>query len=255
MIRTLFIFILAILACGAASAQVVEFIRPESDISKLLSIRQEQNLDLALQKYFPLRTLRHVTHSFGKISEERIIYEILKQRGAKYAVVIFTGSWQAEASQLAIFRIEAGGYPSLIYRSHSWHSNYSDSYHEVKNFSLGKENIILLKEGEMGKSPFVVASLFSFREKRGNEDRPGYFFINDLTPQMPRLKAHVGFPLKALYAQAVKLEKDSDHLLLQAGDVEFSWDKSDALQGLLFWKYDKSSRKFTESKLSMAGNR
>jgi hypothetical protein len=247
--------ILTIFFCTVSSAQVVEFVRPESDISKFLSIRQQQNLERKLQQCFPVRSLRHLTHSFGTLSEESITYEILKQRGVKYAVVFFTGSWKTEASQLAIFRIEAGGYPSLVYRSHPWHSNYSDSYHEIKSYVFGKENIILLKEGEMGQSSFVVASLFTFREKRGNEDKPGYFFINDLTPQMPRLKAHVGFPLKALYAQAVKLEKDSDHLLLQAGDVEYTWDKVDPLRGLSFWKYDKSSRKFTESRLSMAGSK
>src|SRR5579872_5698268 len=113
---------------------------PISDMTKFLSTRHQQNLERILHQDFPIRTLRHITHSSGKISEEQITYEVLKQHGIKYAIVIFTGSWKTEASQLAIFRIEAGGYPSLIYRSHAWHSNYSDSYHEIKSYVFGKEN-------------------------------------------------------------------------------------------------------------------
>jgi hypothetical protein len=234
-----------------ASAQPIEYVRPLSSVAHLLSIRQEQNLERTLGELFPLWTLHHTLHGAGKITEKRITYEVLKQRGTKYAVVIFSGSWKSEASQLAIFRLEAGGYPAPVYHSRSWRSNYSDSYHEIQSLALGKENIILLKEGENGRSPFVIASLFSFREKKGDEDQKEYFAINDLTPCLPRLKALVDFPLKPLYAQAVKLEKFSDHLRLQAADVELTWDKNNAPRAMEFWHYNMSSRKFVAENNSM----
>ena len=239
LIATLFSALIII----SASAQTIEFVRPEHDISGLLSIKHQQNLERSLEKQFPLRTLRHRTQGSGKISAECITYDIIKQHGKKYAVVIFTGSWKLEASQLAIFRIDGGGYPNTIYRSYCWHSNFSDSYHEIQSIMLGKENVILIKEGEMGSSPFALASVFTFREKHGDEDHPGYFFINDLTPKMPRLKAYAGFPMKALYAQAVKLQKNSERVILQAADVEFSWTKSKA-EGMNFWSFEKYSRRF-----------
>ncbi len=233
---------------GAAVAQIPEFVRPLSTDGHLLTIRQEQNLERTLGELFPLRSLHHASGSSGKIGGERITYEILKQRGIKYAVVIFSGAWKSEASQLAIFRIEAGGYPAPIYHSRSWRSNYSDSYHEITSMSLGKENVILIKEGENGRSSFVVASLFSFREKRGDEKTIGYMILNDLTPHLPRLTAIVNFPLKPLYGQNIKLEKLTDSLILQAADVELFWDKNNAPKAMEFWKYEKSSRKFVTAR-------
>ncbi len=238
------LIILTVFLAGAASAQVVEYVRPLSDVASLLSIRQERNLERTLGELFPARTLHHAAQGSGKLSEERITYEVLKQRGAKYAVVIFSGSWKSEASQLAIYRLEAGGYPSAIYHSRSWRSNYSDSYHEIQATSLGKENVILIKEGENGKSAFVIASLFSFHELKGDEQTKGFALVNDLTPHLTRLKALVDFPLKPLYAQAVKLQKISDHLLLQAADVELSWNHDNAPKAIEFWKYNKATRKF-----------
>jgi hypothetical protein len=235
---------LTVFALQTASAQVVEYVRPLSDIAHLLSIRQERNLERSLGELFPVHTLNHTAHGTGKILAEHITYDVIKQRGVKYSVVIFTGSWKTEASQLAIYRLEAGGYPSPVYHSRNWRSNYSDSYHEIQSMALGKENVVLIKEGENGKSPFVIASAFNFREKKADENTKGYFTINDLTPHLPRLRALVDFPLKTLYGQAVKLQKMSDHLLLQAADVEFSWDRSNAPKALEFWKYDKFSRKF-----------
>lgn len=239
--------ILALFVFQTAAAQVVEFVRPAGSASQLLTIRQQQNLERSLGELFPARSLRRPAEGTGKISAERITYEILKQRGTKYAVVIFTGSWKSEASQLSLFRIEAGGYPAPIYHSRSWRSNYSDSYHEIQSIPSGKENVILIKEGENGKSPFVVASLFSFREKKGDEDTKGYVMINDLTPRLPRLKVITDFPLKPLYGQAIKLVRSSDQLTLQAADVEFSWDNNIAPKALEYWKYDKTSRKFVTS--------
>lgn len=236
--------ILTFFALQTASAQVVEYVRPLSDIAHLLSIRQERNLEHTLGELFPVHALHHTARESGKILAERITYDVIKQRGVKYSVVIFSGSWKTEASQLAIFRLEAGGYPSLVYHSRNWRSNYSDSYHEIQSMALGKENVILIKEGENGKSPFVIASLFIFHEKKGDENTKGYFTINDLTPHLPRLRALADFPLKPLYGQAVKLQKMPDHLLLQAADVEFSWDRNNAPKAIEFWKYDRSSRKF-----------
>ena len=112
---------------------------------------------------------------------------------------------------------------------------------------LGKENIILLKEGENGKSHFVVASVFSFREKKATDLVKGSVSINDLTPRLPRLKIITDFPLKPLYGQAIKLIKSSDQITLQAADVEFSWDNTNAPKALEYWKYEKSSRKFVTS--------
>ena len=243
--------ILAVFLVGAASAQVVEYVRPLSDVAALLSIRQERNLERTLGELFPARTLHRASHGSAKLSEERITYEVLKQRGAKYAVVIFSGSWKSEASQLAIYRLEAGGYPTPIYHSRSWRSNYSDSYHEIQSIALGKENVILIKEGENGRSPFVIASLFNFHERKTDENTKGFVMINDLTPHLPRLKALVDFPLKPLYAQGIKLQKMSDHLLLQAADVELSWNHENAPKAIEFWKYDKTTRKFVTPKTTL----
>lgn len=254
----------------AASAQVVEYVRPLHSVSEQLTITQQRNLERSLGELFPSRQLHKTTiqdrwdliiaersskltskTESGKLTDKRITYDVLKQHGKKYAVVIFSGSWKSEASQLAIFRIEAGGYPTPVYHSRSWRSNFSDSYHEIQSIAFGKENVIIIKEGENGKSPFVIASLFNFREKRGDENSKGYFWINDLTPHLPRLKALVDFPLKSLYGQAIKLEKMFDHLRLQAADVEFSWDRNNT-KAIEFWNYDKSSRKFiAENNLSM----
>jgi hypothetical protein len=231
----------------------MKYVRPLSDVAALLSIRQERNLERTLGELFPARTLHHAAHGSGKITEERITYEVLKQRGAKYAVVIFSGSWKSEASQLVIYRLEAGGYPKAIYHSRSWRSNYSDSYHEIQSMSLGKENVILIKEGENGKSAFVIASLFNFWEKKSDEKTVGYFILNDLTPHLSRLKAIVDFPLKPLYGQNIKLQKMPDHLLLQAADVELSWNHDNAPKAIEFWKYDKASRKFVAKKNALVG--
>ena len=242
------LFILGVFPVLAASAQTVEYVRPLSDVARFLTINQERNLEHRLLDLFPLRTLHHAAHGSGKIMEKRITYEILKQHGAKYAVVIFSGSWKNEVSQLGIFRLQAGGYPSPIYHSRSWHSNYSDSYHEIQSMPLGKENVILVKEGENGKSPFVIASLFSFHDKRSAEEIKEVVIINDLTPRLPRLKAIVDFPLKSLYGQSIKLQKTSDHLLLQAADVELAWNHENAPKAIEFWEYNKTSRKFIESR-------
>ena len=259
--------ILAVFIVRAASGQVAEYVRPLHSAAQLLSITQEKNFERTLGELFPSRILHKATiqdrwdliiaerlvpkSETAKLSEKRITYDVLKQHGKKYAVVIFSGSWKSEASQLAIFRIEAGGYPTPIYHSRCWRSNFSDSYHEIQSMALGKENVIIIKEGENGKSPFVIASLFSFRETRGDENTKRYFWINDLTPHLPRLKALVDFPLKGLYGQAIKLEKMSDHLRLQAADVEFSWDRNN-VKAIEFWNYDRSSRKFiAENKISM----
>lgn len=236
----LIIFPFFIISC--AVCQTLEFVRPVHDISNLLSIKQEQNLEHRLTKLFPLGALRRTCHGKDKLLSQRITYDVIRQHGRKYVLVIFTGSWKNEASQFAMFRLD-GNSPSVVHRSFCWHSNFSDTYHEIQSLPFGKEHIILIKEGEMGKSPFALASVFSFREKPGDEDHPGYFYINDLTPRLPRLKVHAGFPFKALYAQAVKIEKDSDHITLQAADVEFSWNL-DSGRGLNLWRYDKTSRKF-----------
>lgn len=259
--------ILAVFMVRAATAQNVEFVRPLNSASQLLSITQENNLERSLGELFPSRTLHKATIQdrwdliiaersmkksvTAKLSEKRITYDILKQHGRKYAVVIFSGSWKSEASQLQVFRIEAGGYPTALYHSRCWRSNFSDSYHEIQNMVFGKDNVILIKEGENGKSPFVIASLFNFRETRGYENTKRSFWINDLTPHLPRLRALVDFPLKSLYGQVIKLEKMSDHLRLQAADVEFSWDRNNT-KAIEFWNYDKSSRKFiAENNLSI----
>ena len=252
---------------GAAFAQVAQFVRPLNSNSQLLTITQQQNLERSLDAQFPTRILHKTTiqdrwdliiaersnkSSVKKeLTDKRITYDILKQHGRKYAVVIFSGSWKSEASQLAIYRIEAGGYPTPVYHSKSWRSNFADSYHEIQSMPLGKENIILIKEGENGKSPFVIASLFSFRHRRGNENSKSYFLINDLTPHLRRLKALVDFPLKPLYGQAIKLEKSSDHLRLQAADVEFSWNSSNESKSIQFWNYYTFSRKFIAGNDSM----
>ncbi|MFI5263766.1 MAG: hypothetical protein ACHQM6_04550 [Candidatus Kapaibacterium sp.] len=244
---------MAVFLSGAASAHPggqaqVEYVRPLSDVAHLLSIRQERNLERTLGELFPARTLRSAVRGSGKMTEERITYEVLKQHGTKYAVVIFSGSWKNEASLMAIYRLESGGYPTPIWHTRSWHSNYSDSYHEIQAMPFGKENVILIKEGENGKSPFVIASLFSFHEKRGDEHTKGFVSINDLTPHLTRLKALVDFPLKPLYAQGVKLQKLPDHLLLQAADVELLWNNDNASKAIEFWKYDKTTRKFVTPK-------
>jgi hypothetical protein len=228
----------------------VEFVRPLQTDPQILTVRQGKIFERELERFFPIRSLQRTAIGEGTISGERITYKLLKQRREKYAVVIFSGSWRSEASQLGIFRIEAGGYPTPVYRSHNWRSNYTDTYHEIQSISLGKDNIILIKEGEMGQSRFVVSSIFSFREKRGDDIHRGYCTINDITPAMPRLKAHVGFPLKALYAQAVQLEKHEalphDYITLQAGDVEFTWENNSAGNGLVHWQYDRTSRSFLQ---------
>ena len=226
----------------------MEYVRPLNDVAHLLTIRQERNLERTLGELFPVRTLRSAVHGSGKMSEERITYEVLKQHGSKYAIVIFSGSWKNEASQMAIFRLEAGGYPTAIYHSRHWHSNYSDSYHEIQAMPFGKENVILIKEGENGTSPFVIASLFSFHEKKGDDVIKGSVSINDLTPHLSRLKALVDFPLKPLYAQGVKLQRLPDRLLLQAADVELLWKHDNAPKAIEFWKYDKTTRKFVTPK-------
>jgi hypothetical protein len=250
--------ILIVFQASAALAQRMEYVRPIHSLAEILSIRQEQNLERTLGELFPSHILHKATiqdrwdlliaersipkSESSKLTGKRIVYDILKQHGKKYAVVIFSGSWKSDASQLVIFRIEAGGYPSAVYHSKCWRSNFSDSYHEIHSISLGKENVIIIKEGENGKSPFVIASLFSFNEKKSNEATKGYFWINDLTPHLPRLNAIVNFPMKALYCQSIKLEKMSDHLRLQAADVEFSWNQEP--KGIAFWNLAKSSRKF-----------
>ena len=267
--------ILAVFMVRAASAQTVEYVRPLNSTSQLLSITQERNLERTLGELFPNRILHKATiqdrwdliiaeratrssakTESVKLTDKRITYDVLKQHGKKYAVVIFSGSWKSEASQLAIFRIEAGGYPTPVYHSRCWRSNFSDSYHDIHNMALGKENVIIIKEGQNGNSPFVIASLFNFREKKSTETSKGYYWINDLTPHLPRLKALVDFPLKTLYGQAIKLENMSDHLRLQAADVEFSWDKNNT-KAIEFWNYDKSSRKFISMKntAQIVGNR
>ena len=244
------VFILGLFLLHTASAQVVEYVRPLSDVSMLLSIRQERNLERSLGELFPVHALHRASRGSGKLTEERITYEVLKQRGAKYAVVIFSGSWKNEASQLAIYRLEAGGYPTPLYHSRSWSSNYADSYHEIQSMALGRENIILIKEGENGKSPFVIASLFTFHEKKGDEQTKGFISVNDLTPHLARLKALVDFPLRPLYGQHIKLQKLSDRLLLQAADVELSWNASNAPKAMESWNYDKASHKFITPKTS-----
>ncbi|MDP4235401.1 MAG: hypothetical protein Q8919_03020 [Bacteroidota bacterium] len=236
--------ILLLFCAQSAYSQAIEFVRPIGSVAHLLSIRQEQNLERTLGELFPARTLRRSARGIGKITEERITYDVLKQHGAKYAIVIFTGSWKQEVCQLAIFRIEAGGYPAPLHHSKCWQSNYADSYHEIQSRGFGKESVVLIKEGENGSSPFVIASVFTFRERKGSEGNPSSCSINDLTPMLPRLKALVDFPLKALYGQAVKLEKYPDHLRLQAADVELSWNKSNAAKSIKFWNYEKPSRKF-----------
>ena len=257
--KTILAAFIALFATSAFS-QTVEFVRPVNDISSLLTVNQQQNLERSLDNLFPVRTLhrivkaqeddyrfipmgsKHKLASSPLPKQKRITYSVIKQHGKKYAVVIFTASWKNEASQMAICKIGSGGYPTSIYRTHSWHSNFSDSYHEIQTIPVGKENILLIKEGQMGKSSYVVSSVFSFRQVATNEAGKYYCVINDLTPKMPRLKASAGFPLKTLYAQNVKLEKKADELTLQAGDEEYSWQKNSS--GLNFWKYDKTSRKF-----------
>jgi hypothetical protein len=247
------IIILSVLIASAASAQSVEFVRPVNDISKYLTAVQQSNLEKSLKQNFPIRRLRHTAHETAAMTSERITYDLIKQHGSKYAIVIFAGSWKSEVSQLAIFRIGTTGYPTKLYRSWAWHSNFTDTYHEIKSMPFGNANVILIKEGEIGKSPYVIASLFTFRDKRATEEHSASFAINDLTPSMPRLKVHVGFPLKALYAQEIKMEKNSDYITLQAADVEFSWQHNPA-SGMMFWKYDKSSRKFNQQQHLALGN-
>ncbi len=266
------IFVLLALFCfRSASAQTVEYVRPLHSAAQILSITQERNLERSLDQLFPTRILHKATiqdrwdliiaerssrlssnTETAKSADKRITYDVLKQHGKKYAVVIFSGTWKSEASQLAIFRIEAGGYPTQVYHSRIWRSNFSDSYHEIQSLPFGKENVVIIKEGENGKSTFVIASLFSFHERKGDENnKKASFRINDLTPHLQRLKALVDFPLKPLYGQAIKLEKMSDHLRLQAGDVELTWD-SKSPRAIESWKYDKTSRKFiSENDLSM----
>src|SRR5438477_12186546 len=96
-----FSFILLVFTTSA-SAQIVQYVRPETDISRFLTIRQERNLERTLDEIFPIRALHHATHDAGKIMEERITYDVIKQHGTKYAIVIFCGSWKREASRLEI---------------------------------------------------------------------------------------------------------------------------------------------------------
>ncbi|MEP7234039.1 MAG: hypothetical protein ABI778_01965 [Ignavibacteriota bacterium] len=253
MIRIL--FILAVFCVGTLSARPggqapVEYVRPLSDVARLLTIRQERNLERALGRHFPARSLGRAVHGKGKIAEKRITYEVLEQRHRKYAVAILSGLWQSEASQLVIYRLGGTGNPTPIYRSRPWRSNYADSYHDIQTYPCGRETIVMIKEGENGRSPFVIASFFRFHERRSAEEGESYARIFDLTPRLGRLRAVVDFPLRPLYAQGIKLRDLGDHLVLQAADVELLWSGDHAKSAMEFWNYDHAARKFLPREIS-----
>jgi hypothetical protein len=221
--RPLIVTILLVVAFGL-KAQQVQFIRPDETKFTVLSTKEERSLERQLANDFPTFVLRRKARGSGKAIAKRITYDIVKQHGKKYILAVFNAKWENYASQLSLYRYSQGSIVKL-YKSRSWLATYFGySFEEAK---VGRESVILFREGSKEQGSFTLASVFTF------SDQDSMAAIRDLTPKMPSLSVRTDFPFRPLLAKNISLRSSAEYLLTA----------SDGFTENTIWSYDAAKRK------------
>jgi hypothetical protein len=206
------------------SAQQIQFIRPDETGFTILSAKEERSLERQLASDFPTSVLRRKAHGNCPVIARRITYDIVKQRGKKYILATFNAKWENYASQFSLYRYSQRS-TAKLYKSRSWRAGYFGySFEEVK---IGKESLILFREGNKEQGSFTLASVFTF------SDQDSIAAIRDLTPKMPSLSVRTDFPFRPLLAKNISLQSSAEYLLTA----------SDGFGENVIWSYDAAKHK------------
>ncbi len=243
-----------------ASAQVIDFERVSSG-NTTLSERSYHRIEHFLTHAFPMRQMRHYSHSVPNARPTRlrhVTYEIISQEGLNFVLAAYSASWSEPVNELAIYRLEAEG-PNQVWRSRPWVGSSAD-LHLQSALARGR-NIVLFREGG-AVGEFGLASVFSFRNS------PDGLFMRDLTPTLPWLRARAHFPFRTLYGEQISMHVEGEissggnrqaaslknsekaEVILTATDEEYNLGMEHLIRPARSWKYDQTHGRFERIKIT-----